>query len=221
MGKKKKQEPPGEDIPAWFMTYSDVITLLMTFFILLMTFSSTEPENLSRMQVVSFGGGQSTGVARKQSIAEQDGLVVRVRPSSARIAKEGSETAPEMLAPAKKSVSKGIDALDEEEPLGAAQRFEIEVPLNLLRDKAGVGTSYARGLIRMLGKQMINVPVDVRFLARNEADADTGLKIASAIYESNTMAPGRLSVTTVGKNQVRKGHLAIRITRVASADWKK
>ena len=221
MGKKKKQEPPGEDIPAWFMTYSDVITLLMTFFILLMTFSSTEPENLSRMQAVSAGGGGSSSVARKQELAEQDGLIVRVRPSSSRIAKEGSEEPPEMLAPAKRSVSKGIDALDEEDPLGAVQRFQIDVPLSLLRDKKGEGTSYARGLVRMIGKQMVNVPVDVRFLARNQADADTGLGIASAIYESHSMAPGRLSVTTVDSNKIAKGHLGIRITRIPSEGRKK
>lgn len=203
------------------MTYSDVITLLMTFFILLMTFSSTEPENLSRMQVVSFGGGGSTGVARKQAMAEQDGLIVRVRPASSRIAREGSEEPPEMLAPAKKSVSKGIDALDEEDPLGAVQRFQIDVPLALLRDEKGEGTSYARGLVRMIGKQMVNVPVDVRFLAGNQADADTGLGIASAIYESHSMAPGRLSVTTVDNNQIAEGHLGIRVTRIPSEGRKK
>ena len=40
---REKQPPPKPDeIPAWFMTYSDVITLLMTFFILLLTFATQD-----------------------------------------------------------------------------------------------------------------------------------------------------------------------------------
>jgi len=74
MARDKPEEPNSGDIPAWFMTYSDVITLLMTFFILLMTFSTTEPENFGRMQVVMFGGGNSSGVARQVGPRASEGL---------------------------------------------------------------------------------------------------------------------------------------------------
>ena len=39
------------------MTFSDVITLLMTFFILLLTFATNEPESFSRIETSMFGGG--------------------------------------------------------------------------------------------------------------------------------------------------------------------
>ena len=63
MPKKDCCPPPVAGIPSWFLTYTDVITLLMTFFILLLTFATSEPEFLSKVQVVAFGGGGSTGVA--------------------------------------------------------------------------------------------------------------------------------------------------------------
>lgn len=218
MGREKPEEPPSGDIPAWFMTYSDVITLLMTFFILLMTFSTTEPENFGRMQVVMFGGGNSSGVARKQKFMEQDGLVVRIRPKSSRIAKEGSETPPPMMAPATKSVSKGIDALDEEEPLGSSERFQIVIPISMVRDSNNQPTSYALGLARMLGRQMTSVPVDVRFLASNVDEAETGVLLASAIFETHDLAPGRLSVSTVDRKEIPAQHIGIRMTRIAAAN---
>ncbi|MCR9198440.1 MAG: hypothetical protein NXI04_07355 [Planctomycetaceae bacterium] len=218
MARDKPEEPGGGDIPAWFMTYSDVITLLMTFFILLMTFSTTEPENFGRMQVVMFGGGNSSGVARQQEYMEQNGMVVRVRPPSSRVAKDGSESPPQMLSPATKSVSKGIDALDQEEPVSKAERFEFSVPVSMLKRGDGTLSSYATTLSQMLGRQMLNVPVNVRFLAPSSAEAQTGLLMASAIYEGFSLAPGRLSVATVDKQQVSAGHVTIRLVRATTEE---
>ena len=52
MARQKPFPEPKDDIPAWFMTYSDVITLLMTFFILLLTFATTEPERFRKIDIV-------------------------------------------------------------------------------------------------------------------------------------------------------------------------
>lgn len=218
MAREKPEEPSSGDIPAWFMTYSDVITLLMTFFILLMTFSTTEPENFGRMQVVMFGGGNSSGVARQQEYMEQNGMVVRVRPPSSRVAKDGSETPPSMMSPATKSVSKGMDALDEEEPIAKAERFEFSVPLSMLKKKDDSLSSYALTLAQMLGRQMLSVPVNVRFMAPSSQEAETGLLMASAVYEGFPLAPGRLSVATVDKKAVQSNHLTIRITRATTEE---
>ncbi len=93
----RKERPPQkkEDVPAWFMTYSDVITLLMTFFILLLTFSTNEPEFLDTIRISMFGGTGATGVAGvREDGMERDSYVVRVRPSLARMVMRGSEMPP-------------------------------------------------------------------------------------------------------------------------------
>ena len=48
MARKKKVEEPPAGAPAWMMTFSDITTLLLTFFILIMTFSTIEKERFEK-----------------------------------------------------------------------------------------------------------------------------------------------------------------------------
>jgi chemotaxis protein MotB len=54
MGKKKKDGPPPEDggpeTPEWIVTFSDMISLLVTFFVLLLTFSSLESDDVLKIR---------------------------------------------------------------------------------------------------------------------------------------------------------------------------
>ena len=53
MGKKKDGPPPDEGGPAapeWIVTFSDMISLLLTFFVLLLTFSSLETDDVLKIQ---------------------------------------------------------------------------------------------------------------------------------------------------------------------------
>lgn len=58
MGRKKKKEgpsgPPGA--PEWVVTFTDMISLLVTFFVLLMTFSSLNPDDV--LKVAAFLDGR-------------------------------------------------------------------------------------------------------------------------------------------------------------------
>ncbi len=53
---KKKVEPSEPETPEWIMTFADMVSLLVTFFILLMTYSSMEEENFSKMAGSMAGG---------------------------------------------------------------------------------------------------------------------------------------------------------------------
>ena len=44
------QEEPQEGVPAWMTTFSDCMTLLLTFFVLLLTFSSFDPVALRQLE---------------------------------------------------------------------------------------------------------------------------------------------------------------------------
>lgn len=214
MAKKEKAESGGEDIPAWFMTYSDVITLLMTFFILLMTFSTTEPEQFGKTQVIRFGGGSSTGVARKSEVAAtMDSQVVRIRPRASRFAKDGSELPPQLTDPGIDSLSKGLDAIENPDKLAQMQRIRMQVPVRTLQDSSHKPTSYAARTARMLGHQLVGLPVEINFVASNVDDADICVELASMIYESFEVAPGRLSVQVSPANQGKQGIIQIGIER--------
>ncbi|MFT5292069.1 MAG: chemotaxis protein MotB [Planctomycetota bacterium] len=57
MGKKeKKKTPPGpKGAPEWVVTFTDMISLLVTFFILLLTFSSLEENDVVKVDAWLFG----------------------------------------------------------------------------------------------------------------------------------------------------------------------
>ena len=47
--RKKPKEPPPPSCPEWMVTFSDVISLLVTFFVLILTFSTLEIEELEKI----------------------------------------------------------------------------------------------------------------------------------------------------------------------------
>ncbi|MDM4014521.1 flagellar motor protein MotB [Roseiconus lacunae] len=130
MPKDAPADPP-EDIPAWFMTYSDVITLLMTFFILLLTFATTEPERFEKVTVSVFGRAGATGVAgHKHDKLDRDSWTTRIRPRAARIALQGSEMPPIEKEMASAAVGKGLEGLSEEESKRDVMKtFAFELPI--------------------------------------------------------------------------------------------
>lgn len=56
--KLKNQEPEKKSAPAWMTTYGDMVTLLLTFFVMLYSFSSIDSEKWQRL-VESLSGGSS------------------------------------------------------------------------------------------------------------------------------------------------------------------
>ena len=51
--KKKEESAPGA--PLWLVTYGDMVTLVLTFFVLLFSFSSIDVQNFE-MMIMSFQG---------------------------------------------------------------------------------------------------------------------------------------------------------------------
>ena len=96
--KKRPPPEPAGDVPLWFMTYSDVITLMMTFFILLLTFATNEPESYEQMQASMFGGAGAMGIAG-DILEENDAVLMRQRLRLGRATDRGSEMPPMESSP--------------------------------------------------------------------------------------------------------------------------
>lgn len=223
MAKKKKccADGGGGDIPAWFMTYSDVITLLMTFFILLLTFSTNEPEFFSKVQVVAFGGGGLSGVAGEvDSAVDLDTPIVRYRPPAARISARGAEHAPTEIDPATESLSKGLQSLDETDELCEAERIRMKSPIGLLRDSEGRPTPEAIMQMEMVAEQLRNMPVELAFRTGNDQDAEFCIKLALAMTEHLEVPLGRISVGAADPGELKPGYLNMIITRTNMTELK-
>lgn len=212
-GKDCCPEPKGQ-VPEWFMTYSDVITLLMTFFILLLTFASNEPEFFAQVQVVTFGGGGSTGVAgESDNLLDQDSVVLRERPNASRRSTRGSEMPPFETDPATESVAKGLKALENSDELADAERVQMQTPLSVLRSGDGKPTPLALQQLRMLALQMKNLPLAAEFRVSSQNDADFCLDYGLTMTDVFGITPGRISITVADASITPPGALQIVVSR--------
>jgi chemotaxis protein MotB len=196
------------------MTYSDVITLLMTFFILLLTFATNEPESFERMQIAVFGGSGATGVAGDtENAVDQDSVVVRYRPNSSRMANRGSEMPPMESDPVKESLAKGLKSLDTLDDLATAERVSMVLPLKLIRDNQGLPTDLGMQQLRMLAVQMRSLQLDVEFMAGKSSDAEFCVSLARLMLETQRIPPGRVSVSQSDTNTVAPDSIRIMLSR--------
>ncbi len=195
MAKEKVPEIDFEDVPSWLMTFSDVITLLMTFFILLLTFATSEPEKFEQMQVSLFGGGGAMGIAGDvQKPLDKDAVLMRKRPDSGRITTRGSEMPPVNADPTLEGLAKGIAGLESSEQRELSTQHALTVPVSLMVDEKGRPTPLGVQQLRMLARHMRKQPIDVQFLVSNPDDVQRTLGLASYLFEHEGILPGRLAV---------------------------
>lgn len=193
MARKKAPPPPPSGIPAWFMTYSDVITLLMTFFILLLTFATNEPEAFQQVQSSMFGGSRGIAGSTDEAV-DREAIVVRYRPDVSRIATNGSAIPPMYTDAVRESVEQGLKSLDQENKLAFDQRFSLEVAPSLFVDGDGGLTPMARQHLDMLGMQMQRLPLFVHFVVTQRSDLPSAVLAVDTLVKESRINPGRLSV---------------------------
>ena len=92
MARKPKQGPPLDDdpgAPEWMVTFSDCMTLLLTFFVLLLSFSSFDNKVFPKMQSAFAEGLSSMGLDFQKN---ETALQMTPRIMYAEEPEEGSET---------------------------------------------------------------------------------------------------------------------------------
>lgn len=89
MARKKKKASGGSAIPAWMITFSDLMTLLLTFFVLLVSLASLHDLSRRKVALGSVSGRFGTGAPSLDDLTVQDqGSVVEPGPMNL---KEGLE----------------------------------------------------------------------------------------------------------------------------------
>lgn len=206
----KKDQPaaPPEDIPAWFMTYSDVITLLMTFFILLLTFSSTEPEKYEKITAVFAGKAGATGIAgHPHKKIDRDSWTKRIRPRAARIALDGSEMPPIDSEPVSKAKGEGVKTVsDEEAQKDVMKTYSFELPLGSVVKPSNKLTSLGTQIASKLAKQLRKLPVHVAIERPEGATSESAIHFAEHLYRVENTRPGQVAVAFdrgVSANSIR------------------
>jgi len=191
----KSPPPKKEDIPAWFMTYSDVITLLMTFFILLLTFATTEPEAFEKMQITLFGRGSNGVAGEEREGAEKSSLILRDRPPASRMAMKGSEMPPIHSDSSAQTISAGLAGLDDERCRDPMVTYAIEVPLRSLIGDDDEINPRGRQLLRMLGRQLRKLPFNAAVVGREQEVMPQLLAIVAHLRDQERVPSAKIGIS--------------------------
>jgi flagellar motor protein MotB len=195
MKKEVKSDQP-DDIPPWFMTYSDVITLLMTFFILLLTFATTEPERFEKITVSFNGEAGATGVAgHKHKQLDKDSWSQRVRPRAARIALNGSEISPEVKESSTAAVGRGLEGVNEEQASkDVMNSYSLDLKIGELVNENNNLTSKGVQIAQELSKQLRSLPVHCAIEISSQSMAARAASFAHHLYHVEKVRPGQVGV---------------------------
>jgi hypothetical protein len=212
MAREKGPEPDSTgQVPLWFLTYSDVITLLMTFFILLLTFSTSEPEHFERMQASLFGGGGATGIAgAPQGSMVLDAIAMRVRPSAGRATLRGSEMPPHYSDPELTSLSTGLSQLEQDNGFDPLESHRALSQMAMFLTDAGI-TPVGEQRLHMFAQQMKRGPYTTVLEVADNATALRVLVLAQHLVEKERVPAGRIAISVAPNAVGRSDVLGIRI----------
>lgn len=202
---------PPEDIPAWFMTYSDVITLLMTFFILLLTFATTEPERFEKVTAAVFNTSGATGVAgHKHDKLDRNSWSERIRPRAARIAMQGSEMPPIIKDTASSAAGAGLESISEEAAKKDVMKtFVFELPIDRLVNANMKVTQKGAQVAQKLSEQLRSLSIHAALEVSDRQMADRVCAFAHHLYHVQKARPGQIGTAYV--DDVASGMVRIRI----------
>lgn len=196
MAREKQPRPDTSgDVPLWFVTYSDVITLMMTFFILLLTFATDEPESFEQMKVTFFGAMGALGIAGPPDVRiENDALTMRYRPDSSRVTTRGSENVPMKEDPHLTSMGKGLQGLDEALQHQIRTNYAVDVEIRMWMDRKGKLTNLGKQRLLMLARQLKRASHDVTFQVARSEDLPHAVTMGLYLADELQIAPGRVSL---------------------------
>ncbi len=197
------------------MTYSDVITLLMTFFILLLTFATTEPERFEKTVSSTFDKGSASGTAgKKLKKGEKDSFVSRLRVPAARIAMRGAEMPPIVRESASETWGEGLRSLNEEESKqNALNSHSFDVPTAQLFDSDGNLTIGGTELCKHLSDQLQDLPFHAAIQFNNQRHVKNLAMMMEHLFHTEKTRPGQLAMTYIQNENLDSTKVRILIKR--------
>lgn len=196
MKRKTDAKSSGASVPKWLLTYNDVITLLLTFFILLWTFSTQEPEVFEQMMLSVFGDGNSDGVAgKKEDALDRLSITVRERAMVSRLTSHGSVDPPIYTDIERNGIKKALKSLEERSDLAQYQRVTFSAARSTVFESNGDLSQLGKYQARTLAKQLVSQNLRLQILVADESSsAVAAVKMAEQMTIAFGVPLGRIAV---------------------------
>ncbi len=183
--KERKVEPKGP--PPWLGTYGDMITNLMTFFVLLLTFSSKSAGEFREFKSSLFSGPLA-GLGLLQELVTpsdnyRDALVDRTETAASSTPRGGSRIPPRYQEELTESVGRLRELLARGVRDETLQAIVIRLPREQLVTADGKLTPQGRLLINSIATVFDRFPYDLQFLAGDAQDLPAASRLALELHE--------------------------------------
>lgn len=190
---KHQEEGGGGHGAKWIVTYSDMITLLMTLFIVIVTFGSKDQDKHSKKLDSIVGGQGGTGAAGSGKGVAKDSVMVRISPLN-RMVYKGSSAPPIYSDPYPEPASAALKALDEQ-PVGKlSDNFAFRVPADFLFDQAGKLSPSGMTLLRSVSNAVRNLPFDMQVRVASKSRVPSAAKVVQYLFANTGIFPARIGV---------------------------
>ncbi len=191
---------------SWLVTYCDMITLLMAFFICIMTFASQEcgKADHRKLRDSVLYGTPGTGVAGPaMKPIEQDSYVWRKVLLSSNPAKAGSPVPPLYSDPTLDLTRRALMMLEEAPEVVLSDSYTVTVPVGMMFDDKTRLTSSARELLHVVANNIRTLPVDLHVQVTRSDQLPRALAITQYLQRQESMPPGRLGIGLAPGNELR------------------
>jgi hypothetical protein len=197
---------------SWLVTYCDMITLLIAFFICILTFSSQEngKGGCRRMRDSVVYGPGGMGIAGTPAKAgEPDQVLWRQVLASTDPRRLGSPIPPMYSDPSWDFTKPVLTMVDASSDVNLGDRYALQVPTSFLfGDEAKKEKLTASGeqFLRFVANNLCNLPYDVCIEVKEAAALPRGLALAQCLIRKYKFDPARIGIGIAGPG-ARRGDM--------------
>jgi Membrane MotB of proton-channel complex MotA/MotB len=189
----------------WLVTYCDMITLLIAFFICILTFSSKENGKQSCPKLrdsLIYGPGGTGAIGPKG--ANADSIVWRQVLASVNPYSLGSRTAPSHSDPQMASNDQVLDMLDHSTSTVLDDSFSFRVPLVVLMNDARTFSPAGKRLLGNIAFSLRQFPFDVIIQIEDKDVFATAFLLSKHLTELAGCPPSRAGISLLDDGAGRK-----------------
>ncbi len=182
---------------SWIVTYSDMVTLLMAFFIALITFSTKESGGKTPRSGDSFVEGKGgSGVAGPKQTEDipRDAVVWRLRFRQGPKTNVGAEFAPLYRDPSLETTEGVLLALAGTPVDKLGDAYVLQLPFGLLFGSNGKLTPSGSHVVIALANNLRNMPYDFRFTVRDSDHVSRAVHLCTFLSTQGGIHPSRMAV---------------------------